>query len=373
MAVSRPLLGVQSPIQCQLCQQGEKISCKCLECDLLMCNSCKNNVHSKFKTEKEHRVIDIKEIGLCDNKGAPASNENKVSAELYVVGTFQTKIECISHVAVSLDDSLWIGEGTQKKGITLFSSHTALQKVKIVGKKLQVMSSFNIWAYAISMTPNNDLLIVTEGSRLKEIKNQASKITDSAFNFPSGTPMAVYVTRKNKIIVGVCEHSNDTCLVYVMNPEGNQERVYGEDKTKDISFTDITSITDTSNDNIFVIDTEDILFYGCIKVLGMNNVINTYSGLSAINTEDNPFTPLDLATTPADNVIVADMNNSVLHFLNASGELITYINTVDKGIEFPKAICLAMAGQFCVLYIGTSVVPDGRDKGKLYKLSITGI
>ncbi|VDI07046.1 Hypothetical predicted protein [Mytilus galloprovincialis] len=108
MALSRPLLGVQSPIQCQLCQQGAKISWKCLECDLLMCSSCKNNVHPKIKTAKEHRVIDIKDNGLFEDKSA--SNKSIVSVDLHVVEVFQTKLEYVAYLAMSLDDSLWIGE-----------------------------------------------------------------------------------------------------------------------------------------------------------------------------------------------------------------------------------------------------------------------
>lgn len=219
------------------------------------------------------------------------------------------------------------------------------------------------------------MLIVTEGTRLKQIKNQSNKITDTVFDFQPYQPQAVHVTRENKIIVGVCDDS-DTSLVllFVMNHEGNQERVYGEDKTKNISFTAISRITDTSNGNIFLVDTTDITeFYGNVKVLGMDTIINTYSGNSVINTEFKPFTPISLATTPTDNVIIADIDSNVLHILNSSGELITYINTFEKGIDGPHSICLAMAGQFCILYIGTSTNIGSKDKSKLYKLSIVGI
>ncbi|VDI07045.1 Hypothetical predicted protein [Mytilus galloprovincialis] len=224
------------------------------------------------------------------------------------------------------------------------------------------------------MTPNNDLLIVTEATRLKQIKSQASKITDTIFDFEPYEPVIIHVTRKYKIIVGVLNTWDNTYLVFVMNPEGNKERVYGDDPTKDVSFTQTLSITDTSNDNIFVIDTtNDEEFYGNVKVLGVDDIINTYSGHSAINTEHAPFTPSCLSTTPADNVIIADTNRNALHILNASGELITYIRTADRGITFPRSLCIAMAGQFCILYIGTSVGRTSKDNGKLYKLNITGI
>lgn len=374
MALSRPLLGIQSPIQCPLCEQGAKISWKCLECDLLMCSTCKNNVHPKIKTAKEHRIIDIKEIGLCDEKST--TNESKVSVELHVVEEFQTKLGCFSYLAVSLDDSLWIGDGEYKRGFKLFSSHTGLQKVKTVGNKLQVISSFNILAGNISMTPNNDLLIITDGATIKQIKNQANKITDSAYAISQPyQPMVVHVTRKYKVIVGVFDERYDhTSLILVMNLEGDRERVYGDDQAKNISFNLPSKITDTNIDNIFVIDTINTdTFEGTVKVLGLDNIINTYSGHSVINTKSKPFTPTSLATSPADNVIIADIDSNVLHILNASGELMTYISTLDRGIDGPFSICLTMAGQFCILYIGTSANVGGKDKGKLYKLNIVGI
>lgn len=373
MALSRPLLGVQSPIQCQMCTHDAKISWKCLECDLLMCSECKNSVHSQAKTTKEHRIINIKEIGLYDNKNASASNENNICVALHVLEEFQTKLGYVECLAVSSDDYLWIGDGKHKEIIPIFNSHTGLQKVKTANNKLKVISSFNIELVSISMTPNNDLLIVTKGSRLKQIKNRESKITDTGFDFEPYELLAVHVTSKYKVILGVWDERDNTCLVWVMNHAGKQERAYGKNETKNISFNKVLRITDTSNDNIFVIDTDNEKLNGSIIVLGLDNIINTYAGQPVINTEELPFTPTDLATTPADNVIIVDENICVLHVLNASGELITYINTEDKGILFPNSICLTMAGQFCILCQATTSKEGIEHKGKLYKLNITGI
>ncbi|VDI70681.1 Hypothetical predicted protein [Mytilus galloprovincialis] len=211
------------------------------------------------------------------------------------------------------------------------------------------------------MTPNNDLLIITEGSRPKQIKNQASEITDTVFDFEPYELLAVHVTSTYKVILGVWDERDNTCLVWVMNHAGNQERSYGKDKTKQNSF------------NIFVIDTDNEKLNGSVKVIGLENIINIYSGQPVINTEEMPFTPTDLATTPADNVIIVDEDVCVLHVLNASGELITQINTEDKGIIFPNSICLTTAGQFCILCTGYTTEEGIENKGNLYKLNITGI
>ncbi|CAG2239259.1 RAB33A [Mytilus edulis] len=42
-----------------------------VDCDLLMCVTCKNNIHPKIKTVGEHRIIPIKDIGK-----APAASKD---------------------------------------------------------------------------------------------------------------------------------------------------------------------------------------------------------------------------------------------------------------------------------------------------------
>ncbi|XP_076104945.1 uncharacterized protein LOC143073356 [Mytilus galloprovincialis] len=64
MAFSQSVRKGQIPINCGLCETDRPIKWKCLDCDLLLCNHCKEKVHLRVKTAKDHRIIDIKEIGL---------------------------------------------------------------------------------------------------------------------------------------------------------------------------------------------------------------------------------------------------------------------------------------------------------------------
>lgn len=99
-----------------------------------------------------------------------------------------------------------------------------------------------------------------------------------------------------------------------------------------------------------------------------DDIINTYSGHSAINTEFRPFTPIDITTTPTDNVIVVDMYSSTLHILNFSGQLMRCISTEDKGIAYSYSIRLAREGILYMLYIGTTTIDERTDKAIIYKL-----
>ncbi|XP_076076539.1 uncharacterized protein LOC143047398 [Mytilus galloprovincialis] len=64
MAFCQSIQKGQVPLSCGLCETETKISLKCIDCDLLMCIKCRDKVHAKFKNAKDHRVVDIKDIGL---------------------------------------------------------------------------------------------------------------------------------------------------------------------------------------------------------------------------------------------------------------------------------------------------------------------
>ncbi|CAC5409488.1 unnamed protein product [Mytilus coruscus] len=64
MAFSKSIRKGQVPVNCGLCETDRPIKWKCVDCDLLLCNHCKEKVHFRVKTAKDHRIIDIKDIGL---------------------------------------------------------------------------------------------------------------------------------------------------------------------------------------------------------------------------------------------------------------------------------------------------------------------
>ncbi|VDI76782.1 Hypothetical predicted protein [Mytilus galloprovincialis] len=56
--------GGQVPVSCSLCEEDSIIKWKCLNCDMLMCDKCKEKIHVKFKFAKDHKVVSIQEVGL---------------------------------------------------------------------------------------------------------------------------------------------------------------------------------------------------------------------------------------------------------------------------------------------------------------------
>ncbi|XP_071162473.1 uncharacterized protein [Mytilus edulis] len=64
MATYQPHGSGQAPVNCGLCETDRPIQWKCMDCSLLMCDHCKDKVHSKFKNGLDHKIIDKNEIGL---------------------------------------------------------------------------------------------------------------------------------------------------------------------------------------------------------------------------------------------------------------------------------------------------------------------
>ncbi|XP_071136378.1 uncharacterized protein [Mytilus edulis] len=350
-----------------------------------MCSKCKDKVHSKFKSEKDHRIVDIKEVGKqgmdvhqqgkkvdkIDNKkmsifGQPKSGVSSSETDVKLTNTkqYQIKMSTINFLAVSLDGLLWIGDGDETEGFHPFTSHTALQKVKLVGDKMKVISSFNMRVYDIAVTPSNDILLATGELGLKQVKAGSNKVIYSTYCEELTNLKRVHVTKDGRVIVG------GYAWVDVIDTDGSHLTRYIRDKNnRPIFERNIWSITSTLNGNIFVVQ---ICPNPRVVVLGNGDVINKYTGHPLINC-DITFDPETVITTPMDNVIVADNGSNTLHILDNKGHLLTTYKTPEIGIYNPRSLAITMEGNFAVLYIGCDMSnEESSDTGKLYKMNIIG-
>ncbi|XP_076099605.1 uncharacterized protein LOC143069059 [Mytilus galloprovincialis] len=64
MASSQSVRKGQVPVNCKLCETNRTIQWKCMDCSMLMCGYCTDNVHSKFKNAKDHKIISLKDVGM---------------------------------------------------------------------------------------------------------------------------------------------------------------------------------------------------------------------------------------------------------------------------------------------------------------------
>ncbi|XP_052068128.1 uncharacterized protein LOC127707569 [Mytilus californianus] len=63
MAYSMSLGKGQAPVPCQFCENERKITNKCLNCNLLMCENCSVKLHAKVKGADDHTIVNIRSLG----------------------------------------------------------------------------------------------------------------------------------------------------------------------------------------------------------------------------------------------------------------------------------------------------------------------
>ncbi|XP_063431458.1 uncharacterized protein LOC134714145 [Mytilus trossulus] len=132
MACSQSVRKGQIPVSCGLCETDRPIKWKCLDCDLLLCNYCKEKVHLRVKTANNHRIIDLKDIGLykeeLDFTNIPCQYHARQYACLYCK-TCDTLVcpTCVSKVHKK-HDLIDIQEGYDMKKDKLEKGQTKIQR-----------------------------------------------------------------------------------------------------------------------------------------------------------------------------------------------------------------------------------------------------
>ncbi|XP_063410064.1 uncharacterized protein LOC134693250 [Mytilus trossulus] len=434
MAFARSIQKGQIPVGCQLCEGGNKIQWKCITCESLMCDKCKNGVH--LKIGKDHKILNINEIGKsegskdtikfsevkCDehsnqacclfcktcnkficpkcitikvhnghelieeedyNKGTvQLTPKQKSKIKLEISKVYKTDLNNIHFIAVCSDGSLWIGDNVKSK----------LQHVKLRENRTEVITSLNTQIYGMAKTHSNNILVTKDETKLKLINTMTGEITDSRYDVKPLYPISVYVTSDHRVIIGANPVEEllpitRQGVVIVMDQEGKQLKEYEHVNHKKQLFSlprfrksSITKplfsfpicVTCTSNGNICVVDMLDYDRRGRVVVLSPGgDILGTYTGHPDVNTEEKPFTPVRILTTPLDSIIVTDVDNHLLHILTDQGQSITYYNLRDMGILDPYSLALSSSGTIFIGCVSPKESPDTA-KAKLYELNYSG-
>ncbi|XP_052090155.1 uncharacterized protein LOC127726721 [Mytilus californianus] len=286
------------------------------------------------------------------------------AVDVRIVKQFQTDISRVFFLSLCPDNSLWI------------SDQDVLQKVKPVEHKLTVESTFNIEVYGMEVSPTGDLLLSSGGSVLKQISGKTGELTDSIYDLSPLDPFSIHVTKDGKVIVGVRSAgkawpATGRRAIIVMNQKGEHETIYELDKNNIRIFTFVKSITSTDNGNICVVDRLSEDNRDRVVVLNRDgDILQIYTGHHQVNNENKPFKPVNIVTTPSDNIIVTQLNIYIFHILNNCGHLITHYKMGDIGLAKPYSLCFTKtAGQ---LYIGCSTGLKSSEKAKLYEVHLSG-
>ncbi|VDH97205.1 Hypothetical predicted protein [Mytilus galloprovincialis] len=342
MALSKSMQKAQIPLPCELCEIETKIQWKCIDCILLLCDKCKNKVHSKFKKAKDHKIITIKEVGLHgDDSGQNISDtqckdQQDTQIRIKAIREYTTELSQVVHIIQCSDNGFWIHDCDSEK----------IQKVTLQpDSSLKVLLELKDFAQCTSLTRNGDLLISDLTSNLQILNGNGKKLTISIYNFKSYKVDPIHINKENQLIVGAIKKSPVDYsvpgggVVIVINMDGNiKPNITKEDER------------------------------GRVVTLEKGTILNVYSGHADINSKNHPFKPQRLVATQKDNIIVSDTLNNTLHILDNSGHLLFYCNTMEAGVMGPFSMVVIEPGK---LLIGCSTPVISANNAKIYEVEIS--
>ncbi|XP_071161635.1 uncharacterized protein [Mytilus edulis] len=277
---------------------------------------------------------------------------------------YTTELLFVSNIVQCSDNTFWIEDPVSK----------TVQKVSLQpDSMIKVISSINEYSYQTALTKNGHLLISNGTSNLKVLKGNKNESTTFNYNFNQFIVQPIHINYENQLIVGAIKKVPidysvpGEGVVMVIDMDGDHKAMYKLDKNNKPLFTEPFNITTTNNGNIFIIDRIAKDHRGRVVILEKGSVSNIYQGHPEINSNNHPFKPCSIGGTPNDNVIVSDMYNNTLHFLDHSGDLLAYCNTVEDDILLPYSMLCCEPGK---LFIGSSTPAIGNHKAKIYKVEI---
>ncbi|XP_052087144.1 uncharacterized protein LOC127724251 [Mytilus californianus] len=265
-------------------------------------------------------------------------------------------------MAAGSEEALWM---TDQK---------VLQKVKIEGKSLKIITQKDIKIYGIAITPScpfKDLLLV-KGHRLKQISDQTSEVTKSKYEVKGLKLSTVHVNSDGKVTVGA--YSGELVyqavgrrVVIIMDRNGKLETTFEYDRQGNPIFTHVKNITRTKNGNTCVVDKLSEDKRGRVIILSEDgDVMNIFNGHPEENTDKIPFRPIRAITTPSDNIVVSNQNNDFLFVLNSSGNLIRWCDMKKIGLFNIFSLCISESGR---IFIGCATHKGSSDNAKIYEVN----
>lgn len=263
--------------------------------------------------------------------------------EFEVIHNISTELPSTVDLLVSNQgNSLWVANAQRK----------TLQNGKIVNDSLKLKSPIEIELGDMAYL-GTEILMSVRGSSVLKILNpdNPKQIVDTNFSVAPFIPLALHVTNDDRVIVGTAE--SETLFpvegprqIVVMDIQGRIRQVFETDRSGNPLFSVPTRVASTRN-TIAVLDIFSENLEGRVVILDNTGLIlNIYKGYSSLNLRNMPCF-MDIVTLN-NNFLVSDSSNHVIHILNYQGDLVSYINTGELGIDCPYSLSVDKSG---VLYI----------------------
>ncbi|XP_071169090.1 uncharacterized protein [Mytilus edulis] len=346
----------QVPVSCYFCK-GQEILWKCEDCNVRMCNSCKESVHQGLQSAQDHDIVSIQDI----SKSSPVSSVVISS----VFKSYTTSLPAVNTLLCSDDDLLYFK----------FNQKTSDKHQFVKGKRLEssikILQTLKRKIFDFAIKKDGEILLIEHRDHKIQILSPAGEVKTVLDTFPM-LPLAIHINKDKEVLVGLREQGpphpaqDFSVRQVIIFGSDYQRRVTLEvDKKGNKLFSYAARILTDSRNVVYVIDRFDTDHNGRIIAVDRHGRLRfTYDGQDDLET----FQPEGFTITASDNVVVADRGNDAIHVINLKGDLLgLQLIFKDLGITRPYCVCFDTEGY---LLIGSGKGKN-EDCGKIHVAKMT--
>ncbi|CAC5359096.1 TRIM71 [Mytilus coruscus] len=347
--MAKSIRKAQAPLSCNLCNLQSVIKWKCTDCELLMCDNCKSNIHSRIKTADKHTIITIQEVGNHLSERLKALNISEVFSSVF--NTYTTAVPGIQKLVCCADDIVFfMNNGDEYHFI----------KAKLLKGSLKILEKMDIECVDFAISLKQEILFSpAPGTNLIAASNTYME-TKTVLETSPMLILAIHMSKHDELLLGLREQGPQfpvtdfsTRQVVVFGADYKRISTFERDDAGKRLFYYARRITTDSVNNIYVIDWLKDDEIGRIVSIDRNGGKRFfYNGCDSFNMHGAAFNPREIVVTSQDTTIISDPDNHALHALNANGELIGLQITKNLDILYPYSLCIDDEG---FLLIGSNV------------------
>ncbi|XP_071172960.1 uncharacterized protein [Mytilus edulis] len=312
-------------------------------------------VKSWTEPEKTYRVIDINPIKLnCGSINQTQVSEmfgslEKVldTVQLEVLHSYRSKA-IFNNIQPCQDGSVWVSD-----------KYSCLRKMDLGSEIQQRKEVKDLSVEAMLESHEGEVILSLSGqSKLVTLANDGN--LKDFIDFSPLIALPLHITKSGRIVVGICEEisyklsTSSVRQLLIIETSGKKLHTFEFDDNQKRILTYAVKATTNINNDLYVIDKTSEYKHGRLLSLAYpNKVMWSYTGNTTINSKLQ-FKPNSLAVTATGNIVLLDTDTKVLHILDITGALKTFVSLLNYHVYSPESMCIDVLGRMWISCGGLS-------------------
>ncbi|XP_071176236.1 uncharacterized protein [Mytilus edulis] len=313
------------------------------------------SVKAWIEPQKTDRVIDIIPIEL--NCGPIDQTQiskmfgslEKVSdtVQFEVLHSYRSKA-IFNIIQPCKDGSVWVS-----------NKYSCLRNMKVCNEIQQRQEINDISVEEMLESDEGEVILSLTGHSKLVTLAKDGKLTDF-IDFSPLIARPLHITKSGKIVIGICEEIRYKLSTYsvrqiiILEASGKRLHTFEFDDEHKRILTYALKATTNINNDLYVIDKTSKHKHGRLLSLAYpNKVMWTYTGNTTLNAKLQ-FKPNSLAVTATGNIVLLDSDTKVLHILDITGALKTFVSLLNYHVFSPESMCIDVRGRMWISCGGLS-------------------